>query len=48
MHTLAGHRHAIRALAYSPGTGSLLLTQVDLTGNTGGTITGSNVVVTVD
>jgi hypothetical protein len=37
----------IRADQQLPGTGSLLLTQVDLAGNTGGTVTGSNVTVTV-
>jgi len=36
----------IRADHQLPGTGSLMLTQVDLAGNTGGTTTGSNVVVT--
>jgi hypothetical protein len=36
----------IRADQQLPGTGTLLLTQVDLAGNTGGTITGSNVTVT--
>jgi hypothetical protein len=40
--TLSG----IRADQQLPGTGTLLLTQVDLAGNTGGTITGSNVTVT--
>src|SRR5687768_6585527 len=29
MHTLAGHRHAIRALAYSPGSESLLASAGD-------------------
>jgi hypothetical protein len=38
----------IRADQQLPGTGTLLLTSVDLAGNTGGTTTGSNVTVTVD
>jgi hypothetical protein len=40
-------QYAVRADQQLPGTGTLLLANVDVAGNTAGTTTGSNVTVTV-